>query len=142
MDHEVEARPDPKPVGAFAFLRAITSEAWTWFAYGGGAVILTIWGYITGGLPPAWVFLAVIAAGFLVGGYKTWRSERIERNATVRRFIATQDQLLALQQSNRSQFIAELAEPSIDGDHEHPDWIKIYMDITLRNSGAASAVDR
>ena len=137
MDHEKELSVSPTSVSAF--VRAVFSEAWTYFSYGGGAVMIAIWGYVSGAVPPSWVFLLVIGIGFLVGGYRTWQKERIDRNSQVARVV---DLNREVDELSRPRFRPEVTEVFIDGDHQQPDWIKLYVYLVLRNQGAESAVDR
>src|SRR6266851_4757724 len=66
-----------RSTGVFAFIRALTTRGWHFFAYGTGAVILALWGLITKQVPPNSLILFVIAAAFFVGGFQAWRKERI-----------------------------------------------------------------
>jgi hypothetical protein len=127
-----------EPVTVWAFIRAAFSEAWLYSAYGGGAVVLTLWGYLARQVPPAWVFLAVIAFGFLVGGFRTWQKERIDRNAQVASVIKLGREI---DQLSRPRFVPEIAGVFIEGDNRS-DWIRLYVQLVIRNQGAESAIDR
>jgi hypothetical protein len=125
--------------GVWAFVRGAFSEAWLYSAYGGGAVILALWGYLAGSVPPTWVLLAVIAFGFLVGGFRTWQKERIDRNDLVASVIKLEREIDEL---SRPRFIPEITGVFVDGDHPRSDWIKLYVYLVIRNQGAESAIDR
>lgn len=131
-------RSEPESANARAFVRGVFSEAWLYSAYGGGAVLLAFWGYLSATVPPAWVFLAVTASGFLVGGFRTWQKERIDRNAQVASLIELDREIDEL---SRPRFVAEIAGMFIEGDHRS-DWIRLYVHLVIRNQGAESAIDR
>jgi hypothetical protein len=44
--------------------------------------------------------------------------------------------------ADRPEFAGEVLKVQVEGDHEHPDWIKLFVLLTIRNTGAAGAVDR
>jgi hypothetical protein len=134
-----EAGIHAEPTTPWAFVRAVSSEAWIYIAYGAGTVILSIWGYYTSHVPPLWLFLAVIALGFLVGGFRTWQKERIDRNEKVATVVKLGREIDAL---SRPRFLPEITEVLVDGDHQQPDWIKLYVHMVIRNQGAESAIDR
>jgi hypothetical protein len=129
----------PKRTGAWDFGRAVFSEAWTYAACGTGAAILSIWGWATGRVPPAWLFLAIVAAGSLVGGFRTWKQERVDRNALVAKLV---DAYAELDELSRPRFLPEISEVPIEEDPLRPGWIKIYINLVIRNQGADSAIDR
>jgi hypothetical protein len=122
-----------------AFGRALATRGWHFFAYGAGAAILAMWGLITRNVPPFSVIFAVIALSFFVGGYQTWRKERIDRNDGVKRIKDLNGSLAALAQP---RFLPEIAEVRLDQDENHPEWITLYIRIVIRNQGAESAIDR
>lgn len=131
--------PEQKPVGILIFIRAVLLELWTYFAYGLGAAIPSIWSLATDrALPRVWIYLALIPLGFLSGGFLVWRKERIERNAMaaeVAKLNAEVDRL------DRPCFVSEV-DVAIEEDLQRPDWIKIYMNLVIRNQGAESTIDR
>jgi hypothetical protein len=69
---------------------------------------------------------AILLVGLLFASFLAWNEERDLFEVSVK--------------SQRS--VAEITEVFIDGDHERPDWVKLYVFLTLRNQGAESAVDR
>lgn len=127
----------------WAFVVAVFSEAWIYFAYGGGAVMLTLWGYATAQTPPAWVFLAVLALGFFVGGFRTWQKERIERNSRVGELLSSHNLILTLQQAKRPDLLCKVEDCQQllfqmgprDGYGSN-----ILLKLTLRNVGAKTAL--
>lgn len=44
--------------------------------------------------------------------------------------------------ADRPEFAGEVLRIQVDGDHQQPDWIKLFVLMTIRNTGAAGAVDR
>lgn len=44
--------------------------------------------------------------------------------------------------ATRPQFVAEITGVFVEGDHKQPDWIRIYVELVVRNQGADSAIDR
>jgi hypothetical protein len=44
--------------------------------------------------------------------------------------------------ADRPEFSGEIQRIQVDGDHQQPDWIKLFVIMAIRNTGAASAVDR
>jgi hypothetical protein len=61
--------------GILAFIGALATFGWHFFAYGTGAVILALWGLATKQVPPYSLILLVIASAFFVGGFQAWRKE-------------------------------------------------------------------
>jgi 4-hydroxybenzoate polyprenyltransferase len=115
---DIKAEVHSKPITVWTFTRAALSELWTYFAYGGGAVLLTFWGYLTKQVPPAWVFLGVIAIGFLVGAFRTWQKERIDRNVQVASVVKLERKVDVL---GRSCFVPEITDVVTDGYHQQPE---------------------
>jgi hypothetical protein len=73
---------EEKPAGILIFIRAVLLELWTYFAYGLGAAIPSIWNLATNrALPRVWIYLVMIPFGFPSGAFLVWKKERIERNA-------------------------------------------------------------
>lgn len=133
------AEVQQKPTSLWAFGRAVFSEVWIYVAYGTGAAILSFWGYATRAAPPAWVFLAVIAFGFLVGGFRTWQKERIDRNAIASEISRLQAKIDEL---GRPRFVPEITDVFIGNSNQPAGWISIYVYLVIRNQGADSAIDR
>lgn len=44
--------------------------------------------------------------------------------------------------ADRPEFSGEILKIHVGGDHQQPDWIKLFVVMTIRNTGAAGAVDR
>jgi len=44
--------------------------------------------------------------------------------------------------ADRPEFAGEILRIQVDGDHKQPDGIKLFVIMAIRNTGAASAVDR
>ena len=44
--------------------------------------------------------------------------------------------------ADRPEFSGEIQRIQVDGDHQQPDWIKLFVIMAIRNTGAASAVER
>lgn len=121
-----------EPTGAWNFGCAVLSETWTYAACGSGAAILTVWGWVTGQVPPAWLFVAVLALGSLIGAFRTWQRERLERNAAT----------VELDHLSRPRFQPEVTEVLVTGDSQQPPWITIYTRLVVRNRGADSSIGR
>jgi hypothetical protein len=121
------------------FVGALTTKGWHFFAYGTGAVFLAMWGLIIRDVPPISVIVGVVALAFFVGGYQAWRKERIDRNDGIKQI---KDLSASLATLARPQFLPEITAVMLNGDHDCPDWIKLYIRMVVRNQGAESAIDR
>jgi hypothetical protein len=77
------------------------------------------------GLSKAWL-LIVFAVMFVIASYAAWDDVFKQVRAP----------------SPRPDFSGSQFHYQIDGDHERPDWIKVFALLTLRNRGTPSAVDR
>jgi hypothetical protein len=122
-----------------AFVGALTTKGWHFFAYGTGAVFLAMWGLVERDVPPFSVIFDVVALSFFVGGYQAWRKERVDRNGGARQIRNLTNSLGKLA---RPQLLPEITEVTVNGDHDRPDWVKLYIRMVIRNQGAESAIDR
>lgn len=127
-----------KPISLGAYASAAFSEIWTYFFFGGGPALLSIWGWRTGQQQPLWVFVTVAALGSLPAGFRIWKKERVERNERAAKLVKTKARLDEL---NRPRFVSEV-KVAIEEDPQRPDWIKIYMNLVIRNQGTESSIDR
>ena len=123
-----------KPISLGAYASAAFSEIWTYFFFGGGPALLSIWGWRTGQQQPLWVFVSVAALGSSPAGFRIWKKERVERNERAAKLVKTKARLDEL---NHPRFVSEV-EVAIEEDPQRPDWIKIYMNLVIRNQGAKS----
>ena len=125
-----------------AFLYTVFRQVWTYVVYGGGAAVLSIWGYLIRQTPPAWGFLAVIAIGFFVAAYRVWQIERRDYNDSA---IANGDLYQKLHDAE-NRFARELRtiEPFVTLDLEHvmarpvadvAGSIEILAKVTIQNTG-------
>jgi hypothetical protein len=77
--------------------------------------------------------------GLLYASFLAWNEERDLFEASVNSQRRAEQELL---DKHRPQFVADITEVFVDGDHGQPDWIKLYVFLTIRNQGTDSALDR
>ncbi len=82
---------------------------------------------------------AILSIGLLFASFLAWNEERDLVEVSLKSQHSAERKLL---ENAQPQFVAEITEVSIDGDHQQPDWIKLYVYMTIRNQGAESAIDR
>jgi hypothetical protein len=82
---------------------------------------------------------AILLVGLLYASFLAWNEERDLFEASAKSQRSVEQELL---DKTRPQFVAEITEVFINGDHAQPDWVKLYIFLTIRNQGAESSVDR
>jgi hypothetical protein len=129
---------EQKRTGAWAFTRQVSSGIWNFVACGSGPALLAVYGWATGRTQPAWLFATVVALGSFIAGFRMWSEERIDRNGVIAEAMKLDAEVNRLA---RPFFVSEV-EVAIEEDPQRPDWIKIYMNLVIRNQGAESTIDR
>lgn len=82
---------------------------------------------------------AILLVGLLYASFLAWNEERDLLEVSVKSQRSAEQKLL---DNTQPQLVAEITEVFIDGDHQQPDWIKLYVFMAIRNQGAESAIDR
>ena len=69
--------------------------------------------------------------------------QQMEENSGLRTEVETaRNELRQTLDADRPMFAGEILRIQVDGDHRQPERIKLFVIMTIRNTGAASAVDR
>jgi hypothetical protein len=97
---------------------------------------------LAGVLTYALLALVEFTTGFVRGASAVYEQQIEENNRLCREVETARNELRDTLNADRPTFAGEILSIQVDGDHLQPDWIKLFIVMTIRNTGAASAVDR
>jgi hypothetical protein len=123
-------------------IAAVIISLWAQWEFGLRALNATLLCILSGILP--YVLLAIIefATGF-VREASVVHERQEEENDRLRAELETaRSEFRDALKADRPEFAGEILRIHVDGDHQQPDWIKLFVVMTIRNTGAAGAVDR
>jgi hypothetical protein len=123
-------------------IAAVIVGFWFQWEFGLRALNATLWGILAGILTYAFLAMAEFAIGFVREASEVHERQREENRRLLSELETARNEFRKALKADRPEFAGEILKVQVEGDHQQPDWIKLFVLMTIRNTGAAGAVDR
>jgi len=127
--------------GGISIAAVIVSFCFQW-KFGLRALNATLWCILSGVLTYALLAIVEFSTGFVREASAVYEQQREENSRLLSEVETVRNELGKALNADRPECAGEILRIHVDGDHQQPDWIKLFVIMTIRNTGAASAVDR